>query len=105
MVVMHTFSLESSFKYIMWVRVLQASGLAFLFIPINTISYTGVTRWARNDLSGLTILARNIGESTGDRLCIDSDAVLQSAGAARRVMACRVFAVLRLPRLIPFEPG
>ncbi len=44
MVVMHTFSLESSFRYIMWVRVLQASGLAFLFIPINTISYIGVPR-------------------------------------------------------------
>jgi MFS transporter, DHA2 family, multidrug resistance protein len=65
MVVMHTFSLESSFKYIMWVRVLQASGLAFLFIPINTISYTGVPREQSNDVSGLTNLARNIGGSTG----------------------------------------
>jgi DHA2 family multidrug resistance protein len=65
MMVMHTFSLESSFKYIMWVRVLQASGLAFLFIPINTISYTGVPREQNNDVSGLTNLARNIGGSTG----------------------------------------
>ncbi|MDP9052348.1 MAG: DHA2 family efflux MFS transporter permease subunit [Acidobacteriota bacterium] len=65
MVVMHTFSLESSFKYIMWVRVLQASGLAFLFIPINTISYTGIPREQSNDVSGLTNLARNIGGSTG----------------------------------------
>ncbi|HEV2645588.1 MAG TPA: DHA2 family efflux MFS transporter permease subunit [Acidobacteriaceae bacterium] len=65
MMVMHTFSLESSFKYIMWVRVLQASGLAFLFIPINTISYIGVPREQNNDVSGLTNLARNIGGSTG----------------------------------------
>jgi DHA2 family multidrug resistance protein len=65
MAVMHTFSLGSSFKYIMWVRVLQASGLAFLFIPINTISYTGVPREQNNDVSGLTNLARNIGGSTG----------------------------------------
>ena len=65
MVVMHTFSLGSSFKYIMWVRVLQASGLAFLFIPINTISYIGVPREQNNDVSGLTNLARNIGGSTG----------------------------------------
>jgi DHA2 family multidrug resistance protein len=65
MLVMHTFSLESSFKYIMWVRVLQASGLAFLFIPINTISYIGVPREQNNDVSGLTNLARNIGGSTG----------------------------------------
>jgi len=62
---MHTLSLDSSFKYIMWVRVYQASGLAFLFIPINTISYTGVARAQNNDVSGLTNLARNIGGSVG----------------------------------------
>jgi DHA2 family multidrug resistance protein len=65
MLMMHTFSLGSSFKYIMWVRVFQASGLAFLFIPINTISYAGVPREQNNDVSGLTNLARNIGGSTG----------------------------------------
>jgi DHA2 family multidrug resistance protein len=65
MVLMHTLSLDSSFKYIMWVRVYQASGLAFLFIPINTISYTGVGRSENNDVSGLTNLARNIGGSVG----------------------------------------
>ena len=65
MLLMHTLSLDSSFKYIMWVRVYQASGLAFLFIPINTISYTGVKRSENNDVSGLTNLARNIGGSVG----------------------------------------
>ena len=65
MLLMHTLSLDSSFKYIMWVRVYQASGLAFLFIPINTISYTGVMRSENNDVSGLTNLARNIGGSVG----------------------------------------
>ena len=65
MVMMHTFSLDSSFKYIMWVRVFQSSGLAFLFIPINTITYTGVPREQNNDVSGLTNLARNIGGSVG----------------------------------------
>jgi DHA2 family multidrug resistance protein len=62
---MHTFSLDSSFKYIMWVRVFQASGLAFLFIPINTLTYVGVPREQNNDVSGLTNLARNIGGSVG----------------------------------------
>lgn len=65
MLAMHTFSLESSFRYIMWIRVLQASGLAFLFIPINTITYIGIPREQSNDVSGLTNLARNIGGSTG----------------------------------------
>jgi len=65
MMLMHTMSLESSFKYIMWLRIYQASGLAFLFIPINTISYTGVAQAQNNDVSGLTNLARNIGGSVG----------------------------------------
>ena len=65
MVLMHTLSLDSSFKYIMWLRVYQSSGLAFLFIPINTISYTGVKRSENNDVAGLTNLARNIGGSVG----------------------------------------
>ncbi|RXH58349.1 Inner membrane component of tripartite multidrug resistance system [Granulicella sibirica] len=65
MMLMHTFSLDSSFKYIMWVRVYQASGLAFLFIPINTISYSGVPQSQNNDVAGLTNLARNIGGSVG----------------------------------------
>ena len=65
MALMHTLSLESSFKYIMWVRIYQASGLAFLFIPINTLSYTGVARAENNDVAGLTNLARNIGGSVG----------------------------------------
>ncbi len=65
MMLMHTLSLDSSFSYIMWVRVYQASGLAFLFIPINTISYTGVARSENNDVAGLTNLARNIGGSVG----------------------------------------
>jgi DHA2 family multidrug resistance protein len=62
---MHHFSLGSSFKYIAWARVLQGSGLAFLFVPINFISYTGVPREQNNDVSGLTNLARNIGGSVG----------------------------------------
>ena len=62
---MHGLTLDASFKHIMWLRVYQASGLAFLFIPINTVTYTGVPRSQNNDVSGLTNLARNIGGSVG----------------------------------------
>jgi DHA2 family multidrug resistance protein len=62
---MHTLNLGVSYEYIALLRVLQASGLAFLFVPINTISYNGVPREKNNDVSGLTNLARNIGGSVG----------------------------------------
>jgi DHA2 family multidrug resistance protein len=85
MLMMHTFSLGSSFKYIMWVRVFQASGLAFLFIPINTISYTGVKREQNNDVSGLTNLARNIGGSVGTAFVATMLSRRQSAHEASMV--------------------
>jgi len=62
---MHTMDLEVSYGYVAMLRVFQASGLAFLFVPINTIAYTGVPRTQNNDVSGLTNLARNIGGSCG----------------------------------------
>ena len=62
---MGTLNLGVSYSYIAWLRVFQAAGLAFLFIPINTLSYTGIPMTKNNDVSGLTNLARNIGGSVG----------------------------------------
>ncbi len=62
---MHTIDIQASYSYVAWMRVFQASGLAFLFVPINTVSYTGVPREKNNDVSGLMNLARNIGGSSG----------------------------------------
>ncbi len=61
-------ALDSSFKTVMWLRVWQGASLAFLFIPINTISYNGVPREQNNDVSGLSNLARNVGGSVGTAL-------------------------------------
>ncbi len=58
-------NLEVSYGYIAMLRVFQASGLAFLFVPISTISYAGMPPGKNNDISGLTNLARNIGGSVG----------------------------------------
>ena len=54
-----------SYGRLVFLRCFQASGLAFLFIPINTIAYIGVKQSENNDVSGLTNLARNIGGSCG----------------------------------------
>ena len=65
LVAMHTMNLGVSYAYLVLLRCFQASGLAFLFIPINTIAYIGVKQSENNDVSGLTNLARNIGGSCG----------------------------------------
>jgi DHA2 family multidrug resistance protein len=58
-------NLGVSYGYVAMLRVFQAAGLAFLFIPINTLSYVGIPMTKNNDVSGLTNLARNIGGSVG----------------------------------------
>jgi DHA2 family multidrug resistance protein len=46
-------------------RLLQAAGMAFLFVPINTAAYAFLPREKNNAASGLMNLARNIGGSVG----------------------------------------
>jgi DHA2 family multidrug resistance protein len=60
--------LQMSFWYVAELRVFQSLGLAFLFIPVNTLSYVGVTPEQSNDVSGLINLARNVGGSCGTAL-------------------------------------
>jgi DHA2 family multidrug resistance protein len=62
---MANLNLQLSYGQLVFMRMFQASGLAFLFIPINTIAYIGVKQSENNDVSGLTNLARNIGGSCG----------------------------------------
>ena len=62
---MMRFNLQVDFQTMMWARVLQASGLAFLFVPINTAAYAFLPREKNNAASGLINLSRNIGGSVG----------------------------------------
>ena len=65
LITMHTMDLGISYGRLVFLRIFQASGLAFLFIPINMIAYIGVKPTESNDVSGLTNLARNVGGSCG----------------------------------------
>jgi DHA2 family multidrug resistance protein len=53
------------FKTATMMRVYQVFGLAFVFIPISTLSYIGVPINKSNQVSGITNLARNLGGSIG----------------------------------------
>src|SRR5262252_2899267 len=62
---MTTFDLEIDFRTTTPARVLQAIGMAFLFVPINTAAYAFLPREKNNAASGLMNLARNMGGSVG----------------------------------------
>lgn len=53
------------FHTIVWLRVLQVVGLPFIFIPITTLSYVGLTGKDHNQVSGISNFVRNIGGAIG----------------------------------------
>jgi DHA2 family multidrug resistance protein len=62
---MTNFDLQVDFRTAALARVIQAVGMAFLFVPINTAAYAFLPREKNNAASGLMNLARNIGGSVG----------------------------------------
>lgn len=63
--IMGDFSLDMGFSTALKARMVTAFGLAFLFVPINTMAFAFVPRHKINDGTGLLNLARNIGGSVG----------------------------------------
>ncbi len=57
--------LEISFGAASRLRIVQAFGLGFLFVPINLSAYVGVPAEKGNNVSGLVNFMRNIGSSVG----------------------------------------
>jgi DHA2 family multidrug resistance protein len=53
------------FKTAMLLRIYQSVGMAFLFVPINTLVYSGVAPEKNNSVSGIVNLSRNMGGDVG----------------------------------------
>ncbi len=56
---------EIDYATVAWARVYQSLGLAFLFIPINTVAYLGLPPEKNNAASAIINMMRNIGGSVG----------------------------------------
>jgi DHA2 family multidrug resistance protein len=61
----HRLYLGIDFKHAVLLRMYQAFGLAFLFVPINTLSYVDVPKEQGNSVAGMINLARNMGGDVG----------------------------------------
>jgi len=57
--------LDISFGTASFLRIVQVVGLAFLFVPINLVSYVGMPAEKSNSIAGLVNFMRNIGSSIG----------------------------------------
>jgi len=61
----HTLHPGIDFHTAMMMRIYQSIGLAFLFVPINTLVYAGIPPNKSNQVSGIVNLARNMGGDIG----------------------------------------
>jgi DHA2 family multidrug resistance protein len=59
------FNADVSFKVISVARIYQALGVAFLFVPIQTLAYSDLPPGKSNNASALINLMRNLGGSVG----------------------------------------
>jgi DHA2 family multidrug resistance protein len=55
----------TDYSTFMWARIYQGLGLAFLFIPINTAAYRGISPQKSGAASSIINVSRNIGGSVG----------------------------------------
>lgn len=62
---MARFNLDVDYHTAMMARVVQSAGLAFLFVPINTMAFAFVAKEKMGNATGLMNLARNVGGSSG----------------------------------------
>ena len=65
---MTNIDLQIDFRTMVELRMLQVIGLPLIFIPISTLNYIGVPREKRNQVSGMSNFARNLGGSIGTSL-------------------------------------
>jgi len=66
---MSRFNTQINFGHAVSARALQSLGLAFLFVPINTVAFSFISKASTGYATGLINLARNIGGSSGIAIC------------------------------------
>jgi DHA2 family multidrug resistance protein len=62
---MMRFDTNVDYATVVWARIYQSIGLAFLFIPVNTIAFLGLPPGKNNDASAIINMTRNLGGSFG----------------------------------------
>lgn len=90
MLFMTRFDTATGFGTIMWTRVFQASGMAFLFIPINTVAFASISTAKSSNASAIINMTRNIGGSFGISLAVTvlaREAQIHQDRLTRRVTA------------------
>jgi DHA2 family multidrug resistance protein len=94
MFLMGYFNPLAGFWTIAGARIVQSFGLAFVFVPVNTLAYAFIGREHRGSAAGLINLARNSGASIG--------IAVTTAMVTRRTQAHQAYLV---EHVTPYDPA
>ncbi len=90
----HTLTPDVTFGTLALMRATQTLGLAFLFVPISTISYSTMPRVLNGDASSVYVMLRNVAGSIGISLA--------TAGVTQRAQVRQAYLA---DHLNPFNPA
>lgn len=65
MYLMHQLDLQASYWAFVWPRIVLGIGLAMIFVPLTTVTLTGIEKTEMGNATGIFNLLRNIGGSVG----------------------------------------
>ncbi len=81
----HSLTPDITFDRLTFLRIFQIAGLAFLFVPNSTISYSTLPKELNNDASALYVMLRNVAGSLG--ISIATAMVVQRTQVRRAYLA------------------
>jgi DHA2 family multidrug resistance protein len=62
---MSQFNLEANFWNVVWPRAIQGASVAFLFVPLTTVTFRGIRKEDMGNATAVHSLLRNLGASFG----------------------------------------
>jgi MFS transporter, DHA2 family, multidrug resistance protein len=83
-----TLTLDADYMFLVWARIFQSFGLAFIAVTLNTSAYTGMPKEKNNSISAFMNLARNTGSSLG--IAIASTFIIVKTETYTRIMSSNI---------------
>jgi MFS transporter, DHA2 family, multidrug resistance protein len=87
---MASFNLNISYGIAARARIYQSLGMAFLFVPINTMAFYFIPKEKTNSATGIINLARNVGGSVG--ISVVTTMLARSSQVHQQILAANVYA-------------
>ena len=86
--VMSWYNLDIDPSWIVWPSIVQGLGMGMIFVPLSTLAYQTLPKWATDQASSIFNLARTIGASMG--ISVASTVVAQATQASWNALGAHI---------------